>query len=71
MMNRETTTKLRMIAAVLNFYDDPMLARYKNFGCNNVFLAHLLFLAFLRTSLSLNIALHKLQMLLLFARHQE
>ena len=26
MMNKETTTKLRMIAAVLNFYDDPMLA---------------------------------------------
>lgn len=26
MMNRETTTKLRMIAAVLSFYDDPMLA---------------------------------------------
>lgn len=26
MMNKETTTKLRMIAAVLSFYDDPMLA---------------------------------------------
>lgn len=26
MMNKETTTKLRMIAAVLTFYDDPMLA---------------------------------------------
>lgn len=25
MMNKETTTKLRMIAAVLNFYEDPML----------------------------------------------
>lgn len=24
-MNKETATKLRMIAAVLSFYDDPML----------------------------------------------